>query len=240
MADKIRGVVIESHDSKDSDKDVLLFTLQNGKIWATLVGVRKEKAKLKVAKQTFCFADFFIETKGSKNIITSIDVIETFSGLSQDLNKYYEACGICEIVKKSMPYGFADSTLFLIFVKALKNICYSKTIFKYTITKFLLDIFKFTGYGLDNEFCHNCGAKIIDFRYIDFKVGDLVCSKCKSFYHKRVSKAEFAIMRIFSYTPYEKLETVKIDKEPLQSLLNVLVQNYEERYSVALSLFGVM
>ena len=61
MGRKIKAVVIKGNNVKEKDKNILLFSLEEGKIWATLKGVRGEKAKMKYAKEPFCFGDFILE-----------------------------------------------------------------------------------------------------------------------------------------------------------------------------------
>ena len=97
---KCKAVVVESKDYKEKDKQVLLYSLENGKFWATLKSARGEKSKNKVGKEPFCFGEFLIENTRGTNIVVGVDVIDSFFGLTSDLDKFYEACGILEIIKK--------------------------------------------------------------------------------------------------------------------------------------------
>ena len=79
---KTKAIVIKSTDSKDKDKIIHLFSLENGIMLASMRGVKGDKAKLKSAKEIFCFGDFVIEQTKSINIVTSVDIIDNFYDLS--------------------------------------------------------------------------------------------------------------------------------------------------------------
>ena len=62
---KVKALVIGGRDFKEKDKLVELFTLEQGKLTVSMKGVRGEKAKMKFAKEIFCFGEFVLEnTKG--------------------------------------------------------------------------------------------------------------------------------------------------------------------------------
>ena len=62
--ERLKGIVISAKDFKEADKLLTLFTLEKGIVYAKLVGVKKPNAKLKPAKEIFCFADFDVVSKG--------------------------------------------------------------------------------------------------------------------------------------------------------------------------------
>ena len=58
---KVKGVVLGSVNTKEKDKIVTIFSLEQGKMSLSMRGVRGDKAKMKFAKELFCFADFIFE-----------------------------------------------------------------------------------------------------------------------------------------------------------------------------------
>ena len=95
---KTRAIVLSSIDYKEKDKLVTLFSLEYGKITAKLKSVKAFNAKLKFAKETFCFGEFIIQKPA--NVISSVEVIDTFYDVTKSLEKFYNACAVVEIVKK--------------------------------------------------------------------------------------------------------------------------------------------
>ena len=60
MSEKIQAIVVKSTDRKEKDKNILLFSIEKGKIWATLKGVKGNGAKMKIAQNPFCFGEFVL------------------------------------------------------------------------------------------------------------------------------------------------------------------------------------
>ena len=58
---KVKAIVIKSLSIRDKDKLVCLYSLELGKIYVSMRGVRSEKAKLKSAKEIFCFGEYLLE-----------------------------------------------------------------------------------------------------------------------------------------------------------------------------------
>ena len=100
MSTKVKALVLGGTNVKEKDKLITLFTLENGKISASMKGVRGDKAKLKSAKEPFCFGDFIIEEGKAGYIITTVDIIDNFFELTKNIDKYYEGCAILDIVNK--------------------------------------------------------------------------------------------------------------------------------------------
>ena len=97
---KVKAVVIGGVNVKEKDRLVSLYTLERGNMAISLRGVRGEKTKLKFAKELFCFADFLIEEGKVSRVVTAVDVIDDFRDIAKDIDKYFEACAIIDVVSK--------------------------------------------------------------------------------------------------------------------------------------------
>lgn len=222
---KIKGIVLGGTNYKEKDRLVRLYTLEKGKITVTLRGVRGDKAKLKVAKETFCFGEYIIE-EGKTNIVTSVDVIDNFYGISQNIEKYYEGCAILDIVDKFS--AESNPELFIEVVKALKSLCYDTLPKYYVIDKFLIDFLNDMGYFFLSDKCSSCGATLAS-RYLNLDFGELVCPACKSASCMQISDACYGAMRLLGKTDYEKLGSVKLGGMGEVQMFNVLAKDYEWR-----------
>ena len=226
---KVKGIIIESKDTKDKDKTVTLYTLESGKLRAVFRGVRAEKAKLKTSKEIFTFGDFFIENTKGNNIISQVDVIESFYGISQDLDKYYEACSIVDVIKKTGTEA-SDPTLFLEAVKALKTICYDSAKMNYALCKFLINVFDNAGFPLNLDKCSSCKAKITGSRFINYDIGEILCGNCRTYTSEKLLPQVVSSLNILSNTPYEKLNTLHLAENAEDETLRVLLRNFEARF----------
>ncbi len=239
MSKKIQAIVIKSSDKKEKDKSVLLFSVDEGKIWATLKGVKSPKAKMKLACNPFCFGEFLLEDGHAGQIVTNFEVIETFHEISEDIDKFFEGSAILEILN-SLEFTQELPQVFILALKTLKNICFSKTKRIYALNKFLLELFKICGVGLVPEKCAVCGNKSFDRFYINFLDGTLECLACKSLISMELSKTTYSALKILNGTEMEKISTLKLAGNSEVELLKVLVKNFENRFDKKLKLMGIL
>lgn len=223
---KTKAIVIKTADVKDKDKLVYLYSLEQGMITASFKGVKGEKAKLKSAKELFCFGDFVIEQSKNLNIVIGVDIIDNFFDLTKDLDSYYEGCAILDIVGKTIKE--ANPLLFIEIIKALKTLCYDKIRKYYCIDKFLISIFKASGYGFLTDRCSSCNS-LLSMRYFNLDSGSIVCPACKTAFCLPLTNACYSGLRILDSTPYEKLKHLKLGGMAEVQAYNLLCKNFQWR-----------
>ena len=223
---KVKAIIIGGVNIKEKDKLLTLFTLEQGKMSVSMKGVRGDKAKLKSAKDVFTFGDFIVEEGKFTNIITSVDIIDNFYELSKDIEKYYEACAIVDIVSKVATEP--NPQLFIELIKALKSLCYDNVKKYYVINKFLLSLFANMGYGFLRDSCSSCGANM-EIKYLNLQVGELVGPNCRSSFSMQISNACYSALKLLENTDYDKLSTVKLGGMGEVQAFNLLSKNYEYR-----------
>ena len=241
MSDKLNAIVLKSNDRKEKDVNILLFSIEKGKFWATLKGVKGDKAKMKLAKNPFCFGEFVVEEGKTGYIVTGFEPIETFHELSEDIDKYFEAFAALEIVDVMEFSGQNErAKVFVLLVKVLKSLCFGKIHPLYVLDKFLLEIFDLEGFPLNPEKCSGCGDKNFERLFIDYSVGELQCIACKSFGSVELSKGIISTMRLLYQTPFEKLSSLKLASETEFGLLKVLTKDFEARFDKNLKMMGIL
>ncbi len=222
---KVKAIVIGNTKLKEKDMLINLFTLEKGKMTVTMRGVRGDKAKLKSAKEIFCFGDFIVE-EGKTNIVTAVDIIDNFYEISKNIERYYEGCAILDIVSKIVTES--NPQLFVEVIKSLKTLCYDNPKKYYVIDKFLLSVFNAMGYGFLNDKCSSCGSNL-EIKYMNYEVGEIVCPACHNSLCEKISDACFSAMRLLDKTDYEKLSTVKLGGMGEIQAFNLLNKNYQFR-----------
>jgi len=241
MADKIQAVVIKANDRKEKDKNILLFSIERGKEWATLRGVKGANAKMKMAQSPFCFGEFVLEDGKAGKIVTSFEIIESFYELSQNIDHYFEASAILEVVNALEFSSQNERTqIFVLLLKALKTICFSNVKPNYVLCKFFIELFKLSGVPIYSEKCHCCGAKAVERIYINFSVGELVCINCKSLNSQELSKICYLALKFLSNVEFERLQTLNLAQNSEMELLKILVKNFEVRFDKRLKMLGVL
>ena len=224
MAIKTKAIVLGNINYKEKDKLVDLFTLEEGRLLVSMKGVRGEKAKLKMAKEPFCFGEFVIE-KGKTNIVTQVEIIDNFYDPTKDIDKYYESCAILDVVKQISSQQ--DLELFLNIIKALKIICYENVKKYYVFDKFLINLTNILGYSFVSDRCSSCNATL-KMAYFDLNKGCLVCPKCKTDSAIKISEnclKDLIYLFKCDYIDLKSENFIKSEKE----ILKVLALNLEWR-----------
>lgn len=229
MTTKVKAIVLKSIDYKEKDRLITLFSLENGKMLCSLRGVKSPNAKLKFAKEPFCFGEFVIENTKGKNIITQVEVIDSFFNLTSDIDRYYEGCAILDVVGKISSEN-QDAALFIELLKALKCLSYENPAKYYVFDKFLIKIFESSGYYFLSQKCSSCKYDLSDARYFNLDVGEFVCSACKNDLCIKVSNAAFAGLRLLAQTDYERLKLLHLGGGAEKEIYSLLDKNFEFRF----------
>ena len=224
---KTKAIVLGNINLKEKDKLVDLFTLEYGRMAVSMKGVRGEKAKLKMAKEPFCFGEFVVENTKGNNIVTQVDIVDNFYDLTKDINKFYEGCALLDIIK-NVATAQCESEIFIETLKALKTLCYENVKKYYVFDKFLIKLTEILGYSFINEKCSSCGAtmKIV---YFDLTKGMFVCPNCKTEASFKVGLDAFKGIDNLSQTQYEKLPTLNLPANAEKEILKILALNLEWR-----------
>lgn len=224
MEEKTKGIVIKSFDSGDRDKLITIFTPQ-GLICAKLRGVNSVASKMKFAKQPFCFAEFVFST-GKFPVVTSAFLIDSFYDLTKDYDKFDEAGKILRVARPLMKENQPNPQLFVLILKALKNLTYNNVQKNVVYAKFLLGLFYNQGYAFESEKCSSCGCALHESRYLNLSTGEVLCSFCKNQYCQKISFGINKVLKILQQTDFDSLHTIKFGNQVLLDTLHLLLQNY--------------
>ncbi len=229
MTTKVKAIVLKAIDYKEKDKLLTLFTLEQGKLICSMRGVKAPNAKLKFAKETFCFGEFIIENTKGNNIVTQVEVIDSFFEITQNIDKFYEGCAILDVVNK-LATETPDHAFFIELIKALKCLCYENVRKYYVFNKFLLKIFKNFGYYFLSNKCTSCGYDLDEVRYFNLDIGEFVCANCKTNTCIKVSNACFTGLRFLEQADYDRLKSLRLGGDAEIEIYNLLDKNFEWRF----------
>lgn len=227
---KDKVIVIKSTKIKEADKMVSLFSLSSGLIKAKLVGVLKPNAKLKFLTQPFCFAEVSLVKKGDFYTVTGAYPIETFFGITSDLDKFQAASCVLEILES---FSLSENSYPEVFVSALKTfeiIEFENENIKPILIKFMLDVFKNAGYGFILDKCSECGSKILTKPYFDLREGNVVCLACKNDFSIKIGEEVLTTLKIISKENFDNLKTVKFKESVLSEILDLLKKAYALKF----------
>ena len=176
MEIKTEGIVLQSRDYRENDRQLVLLTPELGKISVLARGVKKGSAKLRFAAQPFCFAEYVLAEKAGRYTLISAACHESFFALS-DPDKFYAACAVTEIASLISSEGEASPSLFLAVVKELLAMEEGEP--AEALIAFLLSALEECGIPVFADGCAFCGAPIGAERlFFHFSTGSFSCPSC--------------------------------------------------------------
>lgn len=234
---KDRVIVIKSSAFKEKDKLVSLFSLSSGLIRAKLTGVLKPNAKLKFLTQPFCFAEVELVRHGDFFVVTNAYPLESFYGITSDLDKFKIGSGILEVLGT---FSLSESSYPEVFVSALKAfefLEFGQEDPKPILIKFMLDVFSRAGYGFVFEGCSECGSKILTQPYFDVQTGNVLCLACRNENSIKISREVLSTLSIIAKENFDNLKTIKFKASVLNEILHLLKQSYFLKFGINLKSF---
>ncbi len=229
-----KSIVLRARNYRESDKILTLFSLEAGKITATLRGCNKPNAKLKFAGQIFCFGEFGLVRTGDNWTVTNVSEIESFFDISKDYDRLSAGACILEICDIILNNGEAVPSLFVLVLKALKILSFEDVKPQTVLIKFLLDVFRITGYELQLNKCQNCGGAFNTHILLSWNSGSLICGLCRDNNCLDVSLPEWTILKMINQTEYDRLKSIRTKEGVLESLIRILSANFSERFQFTL------
>lgn len=141
----LRGICLRTTNYRDKDKLLSIATFEKGRITAVARGVRSQKAKLKAGCMPMVFGEFsFVGGKG-RNVLTGINIEESFHNCWLDTKRNCAALLILELLEKMSIEGENISHEILLALKSLKEINYN-TVYPVAISVwFITKVLKYTG-----------------------------------------------------------------------------------------------
>ena len=238
MDTKVHGIVLRASDYKDDDKLIRLYTLEQGKIGAVMRGVKKAKAKLKIAAQVFCFGEYILSGRGSLPTVIGCTIEESFFSLSSDPDKFAAAASVMEITDRALPDAESNPQIFIQILKTLKELLMNfsevRLKCKTILLNFMLEFLKLSGYGLKLEKCCVCGDKYLRERRFDFSSGGVVCRPCAAYDAVKISPLCNAVMLAVQKCETERLNTLNMDINGIEEALSLCVQTAERVFEITL------
>ncbi|WP_297487745.1 DNA repair protein RecO, partial [uncultured Cetobacterium sp.] len=102
---KTKGIVIKKNDFGEADRYITIFSEEYGKLELFIKGIRKSKKRNQSSADLLTLSEFTFYKKNNSLILSSIDSIEYFYDIKNDLEKLEIASYILSIVNEIVLYG---------------------------------------------------------------------------------------------------------------------------------------
>ncbi len=176
---KLKAIAVRAVPYGESDMIVTLVGVETGKITATAKGCLKRGAKLRYAAEPFNFGDYVLAGRNGRYVIVECSQIESFSGITADLARYYDGCLILDALARLSEEPSPE--VFLCALKALTALAEGTEDATVAVRDFLLGALEAGGSSLDFSRCNACGMLLDGAAYFGEADG-VVCKHCAGEY----------------------------------------------------------
>lgn len=224
-----KAIVLKTTDYGESDKFILLYSLDYGKISVHAKGIRKAKAKLKFAGDTFCFGNYELAQTGDRFVLKTCDQLESFFSLREDIVAYYSACAIAECLVNYTEEGQSEPHLFVETLRAFQQLVADVNPLT-VVLRYMLGFVKSQGFALDFKRCAECGT-VAKKMFLDFQKGGILCDAHRTAESIAVSPRVVSACNLLEDMPFDKLKTVTFSNELLKDALDDVAKYIAHSFS---------
>lgn len=225
------ALVLDSIDYGESDKIVVFFCQDVGRISALARGAHRSKKRFvnKLEIFTFVQISYSKSTTGSLFMLNEAELVNSFITLRTDLTSYRVASIVREYMLLTTRETSDDDQLFQLALWALHslNIGIDQ---KQILALFMIKLFDVLGYRPDFSVCQSCGARPADGQEVLFSVqaGTITCRNCSTGHEggRRLAAGTTKMIRAVQEQPVTRLNRFKPSGAVLEQILDC-----SQRYS---------
>lgn len=209
---KTKGIITKINEYSDNDLILNIYTYDFGLVNVFAKGAKNTKSKNLSATNLFVLAEFELYKSKKWYKLNSIDVIESFYFIREDIEKLSYASYFGELINSVSAVDKPDQKNFKLLTEALTALkVYNKKLIKvayeYTLLKNI---------GLEPQlfYCLNCDKKLgYDKNVFSVSDGGLYCTDCSHVPNNglNISGKLLKILRFFSSENFNTIVTVEIN-----------------------------
>ena len=233
-----KAIALRTTDYGESDKFILLYSLEHGKISVHAKGIRKAKAKLKFAGDTFCFGNYELAQTGQRLVLKTCEQLESFYTLREDIVTYYAACAIAECIVNYTEEGQSEPQLFVETLRALEQLVLGTNPLT-VVLRYLLGFVKSQGFALDFKRCYECGVNAKKM-FLDFAKGGIVCDEHRTLDSLQLTPGVISACNLLTDIPFDKLKTVSFSNQLLKDTLATIAKYISHSFAPNKSLMELL
>ncbi len=225
--EKVTGIVLSDTNYSESSKILNVLTKEHGKMGIISKGCRNLKSSLRSvsSKLTYGYFNIYYKKEGL-SVLISVDIINDFSNIKQDLFKIGYATFLSDLTNQVLKET-SSNEIFDLFINGLIKI--NDDFDPMIITNIIeLKYLNYLGVMPILDCCSVCGSnkKIVT---ISSFAGGYLCVNCyKNEYI--VDEKTIKLLRMFSYVDISKIKELNILPKN-KNEINKFLENYYDRYT---------
>ena len=229
------AIILRTYPLKETDRLIVLFSQEYGKIRGVVNGARRIKSRFSGRLEPLSWIEFSGFERRNQELV-SIDSIEVIKGFGLILEDYYtfvRSAYLLEIILKTMPDREANQNLFRLLLHVLPAFVKTATS-EAALLYFQVWYLKFGGFLPDLYKCSKCGNRLPGNGrvYCEDKIQGLMCGGCKVGIGREISVKNMELLKSFIKSSLvEILKDNKIAKNvnQLSTMVEEMIETSFER-----------
>ncbi|MDD4437105.1 MAG: DNA repair protein RecO [Tissierellia bacterium] len=206
-------LILKEISYKENDKILHALSRTRGKIQIISKGSKKSSSHLMNASQSFAYSKCTLNVSKDMYILTSAKLLDNFYNLNNNINAYYNACYILELISYVAQENEVDSRVFDMTVSVISHLSNFKNEHDKLTAAYELKLAAMLGYKPDFLHCLHCGSSINDKVKFSITEGGVFCSKCVNFGNGiNVTYNEILIMDKILKSKFENIGFIEVPK----------------------------
>ncbi|HEX3796588.1 MAG TPA: DNA repair protein RecO [Acidimicrobiales bacterium] len=190
------GVVLRTYRLGEADRIIVFLTEQHGKVRAVAKGVRRTKSKFGARLEPLTHVDLLLwQGRGDLDIVNQVEVIDTFRGIREDLDKVAKGVALLEVTDQMAQERHPDRRLYAMLVGALRSLSENTGDPRLVAPSFFLKALVLEGAAPMLDACASCGEAdgAVELVAFDLVEGGVLCRRCRR--GRPLSQPALALLR---------------------------------------------
>lgn len=175
----IKGLVLKTIQRTDSDRLVVLFTVERGKITVCAKGSRSAKSKILTCIEPFSYSEFVLYEKDGFFWIKEAVLIENFYAIREDITKLALASYICDVLDITVYENMQEDELLRLGLNSLYAISSNLRPLYMVKSVFEMRAAMLLGFAPSVERCAVCNKSKVTELFFSLHDGEVICSSCR-------------------------------------------------------------
>lgn len=221
------AVVIGHYSLGETDKIIVFFTRDYGKVRAVAKGAKRLKSRLAGKTEILNYGELIYFERAGKDLhlINSFDIIEPFQTIKEDLMKMAYCSYIADLIQHITSEAYSDPDIFDLMLSALYVIKFADDI-EIIVRAFEIKLLEKMGLNPRLDLCVICASEINDeVPKFSIQSGGVICGKCvRSGHHAfNLSRESLETMRKMANIPLDIIPSLTIQDSNRQEIKKVLL-----------------
>jgi len=205
----------------EADSILTILSPENGLLQASVKGARRPGNNLAGASQIFTYGEFDIYTGRISNSVNACEIIDSFSCISMDVEKFTFAAHLCKIVRDVIQEGQRAAKTTQLLSYALYALNTGRQPNALVARCFEFRLLCLHGYMPEISVCVSCRGECTEIYSFDIGKSGIICEKCGGGKIKLL-ESTLQVLRYIAGAEMKKVFSFTVNDDVLKQLNEII------------------